>query len=818
MASRLPLLAVVALVAVILRLAAQAPAERTLEGVAELLGAAVDGTVAADEFVWEPSEGRLVDVLFGRNVLFLAETEAAGPRDLYRARVRVSREGRPLAVRSTTNLTHTPLGDEALLVARNRYVAFATQAFNRVQGVTVIDLDGAARPNLGWARRLIWAIDNYRSVGTLRGLARREVVFGAPPSSAQIELQGHQLVLALGDPPQPASLDLVAGKLNPGSDDRFDIQSWAAPAWAKRLPEALCAQLRAQGDEAAADRLLASLATASHRLARWSNGSSRSRAAAEPQAAADGPATRWPPANIPSRFAQPLEGEGQWRPPQLDWLPKPTAAIGEPEPYLVETVIRPDPDRPDADVRLVAIDTRQLELRIEAGFEVPRPQSGPRGRGAIPPGDRSRVVAAFNGAFQRLEPDAGIVVNRRVLVPPQPHRATVAVDVWGRTHLGSWGDRSQLPRDVVSVRQHLDLLVEDGDINPHERERWGFPPEGGDFATERSALCRTGAGLLVYGWGRQVTSTTLAEALLLAGCQDALHLDMSPGHGGFSYLNAQTDPVRSHLLDPSMTIRSDRFVQASPRDFFYLVVGDPTPRSAGSLSWKPAEGAHPPPAWLPAIHVAEVDKLGARTRLTAFAADRFAWEIRPGKRERAGRTAQGPLAPAELAQTLAAVGLGVGFRKRNRRGLVLDGVATLPIRPHLGMLDTGGPGAGLSIARSLEDMALPADATELVIVAENGQLRSEARTMGARRPRSLACLLPPSTLLVAEATFDSLEAATEVLLEAGCRRVVSLNRGKQVGAFVHLAGSKTPPRERYDDTVLYGLVQPMRGMALRLVP
>ncbi len=97
---RLPLLAVAAIVAAILRFGSQAPADRSLEGVADLLEGAVGGTVAVDEFVWEPSEGSLTDPLFGRNVLFLAATEPDGPRDLYRARVRVSREGRPLAVRS----------------------------------------------------------------------------------------------------------------------------------------------------------------------------------------------------------------------------------------------------------------------------------------------------------------------------------------------------------------------------------------------------------------------------------------------------------------------------------------------------------------------------------------------------------------------------------------------------------------------------------------------------------------------------------------------------------------------------------------------
>ena len=46
--------------------------------------------------------------------------------------------------------------------------------------------------------------------------------------------------------------------------------------------------------------------------------------------------------------------------------------------------------------------------------------------------------------------------------------------------------------------------------------------------------------------------------------------------------------------------------------------------------------------------------------------------------------------------------------------------------------------------------------------------------------------------------------------------VVELNRGKQIRAFVHRAGTKDPPQSGYDDTALYGMSVPARGTALKL--
>ncbi|MEJ7730331.1 MAG: hypothetical protein WKG00_14075 [Polyangiaceae bacterium] len=80
------------------------------------------------------------------------------------------------------------------------------------------------------------------------------------------------------------------------------------------------------------------------------------------------------------------------------------------------------------------------------------------------------------------------------------------------------------------------------------------------------------------------------------------------------------------------------------------------------------------------------------------------------------------------------------------------------------------------------------------------------------RARAAICSLD-GTFLVATTTFDSDEATTEALLEVGCRRVLALDRGGHQAAFLHRAGTATPPATRYEVTALYLLAAPMLGTA-----
>ena len=102
-----------------------------------MLGRAVGGVVEPDDIAWEPSPGFWSETLRGRRVLFLGAPVAGRPRDLYRARVRVTLEGKPISVRQVRNLTQTPAGDDAALQVHAATAVFTTVQASERPGVTV---------------------------------------------------------------------------------------------------------------------------------------------------------------------------------------------------------------------------------------------------------------------------------------------------------------------------------------------------------------------------------------------------------------------------------------------------------------------------------------------------------------------------------------------------------------------------------------------------------------------------------------------------------------------------------------------------------
>ncbi|HLM71418.1 MAG TPA: hypothetical protein VK459_01955, partial [Polyangiaceae bacterium] len=218
--SRAPLALAAGVVALGARMSLPAPPAKTVEGVAAMLGDAASAKVAPDGFLWEERGGLLADSLIGRRVLFLAskpvpEGAQPAPADLYRARVRLTRAGRPVSLHGVRNITGTPLGEERDLVGRGRYVAFSTWAYGAPQGVTLLDLAGDERDRDARSRieRAQAAVESWLETGALRGLGRVELSFGSPPADVKLDMAEDALILAVGKEALPAALDPALGTL-----------------------------------------------------------------------------------------------------------------------------------------------------------------------------------------------------------------------------------------------------------------------------------------------------------------------------------------------------------------------------------------------------------------------------------------------------------------------------------------------------------------------------------------------------------------------------------------------------------------------------
>ena len=816
------------------------------------LGRSASGTVRPEDVRWEPSGGLLSDLIVGRFVLFLTSDTEGGPRDLQRARVRIAPEGQPLAFAAPRNLTATPLGDDHSLVVNGSHAAYATFAFGQEQSITALDLEGEGAQNvtLKLHDRVMAAITNWQLTGGASGVGRVDVTLEQPAQRVGLALSDAMLDIALADddrarrPTRSAKLDLTRTELMPQAAAGMRVEGrrhltkppvfwavdtvravpWIGPApiaWLEEKTFALRDTLKqAKFKVTAGGEALAREPEQTAPPAAILDGS---------QAAAD--LGHWPPSSIHSMWKTPEPGEGEWTVPTQPWVRHlPTPPHGEAPPSLFyRAFVRPDEERPYAKVVLLAMDMRQLDLELEAGSEDPKPLTGPPGFGRIPrdPAVYTKIAAAFNGGFKTEHGAYGMMLKKRVLLPPVPGIATVIITKDGRYGLGTWGSNKDIggildvePGEILSFRQNLDPLVDNDKVNPSGRSQWGFTLPGTTMQTERSGLCVTNAGHLLYAWGDDVSATTLGKAMKMASCVYGMHLDMNPHHTGFIFTNItelKGRNYKSELLDKQMEIDTARYIEYAPKDFFYMVLHDPTPPAleASERSWEPDPGVQPAPPWMAGLWrttVGTIDVLEVEPARASF-------RVRAGTKEpdsRSGGARAHELGEDDAHRVLFALTLGTAEPK-HPRGLATDGRISLPMSGVEGSAALVANEDGqLSIARARTLGAVPArtDAVELPLLIEDG--KKVALGHAEARSRAALGITPAGRVYVARAVGESgVDGLADVLKHAGCTQAVLLDRGAGAHGSLFRAGTATPPRSRYDESTLYAMGKPLLPRGFR---
>jgi hypothetical protein len=460
---------------------------------------------------------------------------------------------------------------------------------------------------------------------------------------------------------------------------------------------------------------------------------------------------------------------------------------------------------------------------MEGGYEEPQPVAGPPGTGRIPrtPAVLPRVAAAFNGAFKAEHGSYGMVVGRRILLPPLADAATVLVTNDGRVGFGPWPRVADLPPEVVSLRQNLDALVDGDTVNPAHRNVWGWQIAGESSLTERTALCLTRSRHVYYAWGRDITGEGLGRALKQAGCDYAIHLDMNPRHCGFVFMHAgpgEPGDGRYRLADPGMSINPSRYYLGSDKDFFYVMVRDLAVENGSGEAWDSSPGAQPPPSWLPSIHESSRDVGELSIRVVEFDEGRVDWTVRAGSQEPSVSGAPSKRVGLETeleGRVVAAVGLG-HTTDALRYGLAFDGRPSLELRKTYATLVLS-PGASprVFLPGDRPKLAANEDAVQLPLLAKDGEVDARASDRGGTRVRGAMCVDSARRVLVATGRHDSSDPLAAALIELGCRTVVALDRGSRHPAFVHRAGTSEAPLSEYETSVLYAVGRQMTPHAFR---
>jgi hypothetical protein len=505
---------------------------------------------------------------------------AGDPNDLFLVYAKLSPEGVLLDVGGIYNITETSGADESVPVVQGERFAYVAQPL--VAGshstVHVIDLSGQALAQDDFSRveRLQLSITNAQDTGQFRGIGKRTFAVskdepaggdaahgaeknpegeaeGQAPPSGDVEppvsrvrcaLENDVLVvtdegreariLLTGESKLPPWLSVVDHEVaRPGN-----VVTWAVD----RVRDVV-------GDEAM-QTVKAVAFTGLEIVMRQREGMRDENAAAEDiakdlgqetlaaptQVIPTDPEIGWPPAPLDAWITPALPGEGVWNPQDKDPFVRRVEGL---PPAFVTTYIRPDKSRKTTRVFIAVWDPRQVELHMMAGTVEPKGATGEAGPGLIPrdPAVLERVVAASNAGFQALHGEFGMMADGVVYLPPKPYAATVAVLRDGNTAFGSWPEDQSIPPDVLSYRQNMTVLVQDGNINPYGRTWWGGTPPGWADKTHtvRTGMCLTKEKFVAYFYGADLGPEGLAQAMIQTRCSYGLALDMNAGHSGLEF-------------------------------------------------------------------------------------------------------------------------------------------------------------------------------------------------------------------------------------------------------------------------------------------
>ncbi|MCX7668705.1 MAG: DPP IV N-terminal domain-containing protein, partial [Anaerolineae bacterium] len=179
--------------------------------------------------------------------------------------------------------------------------------------------------------------------------------------------------------------------------------------------------------------------------------------------------------------------------------------------------------------------------------------------------------AAMHGKF-------GMMVERKVYLPPRDGIATLAVYEDGSLRMGTWGADLKQTADMISYRQNCPPLIENGKITAETGKLtlWGLSVAN-EVYLYRSGLGITADGRLIYVAGKPLSAYTLARALQQAGAIYAMQLDVDEFHVAFITYNVKPGKAGEPPVVEGKKLRDDMrgfdglFLRPFQLDFFYLV-------------------------------------------------------------------------------------------------------------------------------------------------------------------------------------------------------------------------------------------------------
>jgi hypothetical protein len=183
----------------------------------------------------------------------------------------------------------------------------------------------------------------------------------------------------------------------------------------------------------------------------------------------------------------------------------------------------------------------------------------------------SGLIAAFNGGFKIKDSHGGFYANHHTVGVLRNGSASLVVYRDGHTEIGTWGRDVQMSANVVSVRQNLQLLVDNShlvkNIDAAVKSTWGVTVGASTFVW-RSGIGVTAQGDLIYAIGDALSARNLATLLLHAGAVRAMQLDINKAWTSYMWFTqTHTGKLTPHKA-VNFSRPAARYLAQTSRDFF----------------------------------------------------------------------------------------------------------------------------------------------------------------------------------------------------------------------------------------------------------
>jgi hypothetical protein len=265
----------------------------------------------------------------------------------------------------------------------------------------------------------------------------------------------------------------------------------------------------------------------------------------------------WPPSIRPV-FAQPLPGEGVWKPAG--------PPIAGRAPVLV-TTFRTERDYPRIVAYVAWFDHTRTALAYYPGRYEP-PSASLRGPMEVPWGQRWRLLATFNSGFIYSDGLNGDVLNGHVNEPLKDGLATLVAYRDGHVDIVGWKGGPAPGRGVMFARQSLPRIIDRGRLSPalNDSTQWGFTL-GNAVRVWRTGIGIDRRGNLIYAAADHQTVSTLARILQRAGAVRAMELDINPEWPTLITYRHRRGLIPTRVV-PNYQQPVTRYLVPDDRDFF----------------------------------------------------------------------------------------------------------------------------------------------------------------------------------------------------------------------------------------------------------